>query len=210
MVGAGPLWAQQGRTLSFSHTLKDARGDPVGGVFWMHFSLHSAEGEATQVWWEEFPVAVDMGTYQVELGRERPIPHSLPEDLLLVVALDETELLRMPVEGTMWSDTDGVPSWGQKRPGKGPEGACALCEEAREARNSHRLQGMTFQQLETTLARRSIRLGEGIRRVAISQSPQEGLRLLCPPQHVAVGLEIPTPEQPEKAMELLCAPLEFP
>jgi len=209
VLGGVDLVAQERGTLVFGHTLKDSRGDPVGGVFWMKFSLHRGMADVQTVWSEELPVAVDMGNYLVELGKDRPIPADVPSELYLSVALEDTEIVRVPVAEHMWSmGPDGVSSWRWSATAAREAAGCASCDKAKEAANCERLQGMTFQQLEKTVAQRSVSIGSGVVRVTSVVEGTGAGRWVCPPGFVLVGMEGSLQGDADSPLQMLCAPLE--
>jgi len=65
------------RILVYSGQLLDDQGGPMGGVFPLTFSFHKKERGGTSLWSESHFVAVDSGTYVIELGRKRAIPRSI-------------------------------------------------------------------------------------------------------------------------------------
>lgn len=201
------LAAEPPVTLVFSHQMEDQRGDPIGGIYWLTFALHRDLGDTRILWTEEFPVAVDMGRYQVELGKERSFPDGLPLlESVLSVSLDGRELVRMKVEPTMLPGAQRPPE-----AGKEAAGGCPRCESAATADNAERLQGMTYQQLEATISAKKVRLGQKSVRSPMAGDPEaEGdlFHLMCPPGFVARGLEGRLKEGSVVSLQVVCSPLE--
>jgi hypothetical protein len=77
-VGAAeaPELPQRGRVLRYEGRLLDPTQKPLGGVYPLTFAIHQSPKGGKPVWSEGHFVAVDSGSYLIELGHQRPLaPH---------------------------------------------------------------------------------------------------------------------------------------
>lgn len=193
---AGPL-----KTLVFTGALNDGAGKPVGGIYNIRFGLHQQINDPKTLWSEDLFVAVERGSYQVELGKERPIPQTLPlTSFFLSILVDGVEVQRLPVVDTMVSS-------GVKEPAS--QGAtCAVCQEAAKAQNAEKLGGMTFAQLMETVAKRQVALGTSLHMTEpVGKKEGDIFFLTCPPGYVVTGIKGNANDSIRSA-QLVCAPLE--
>jgi hypothetical protein len=72
------------RILVYSGKLLDERAAPVGGVFPLTFAIYNKSRGGKALWSEKHFVAVNNGTYAVELGRKKSIPASVDLNRLYV------------------------------------------------------------------------------------------------------------------------------
>jgi len=191
------------KTLVYTGTVTDSKGATMGGVLWMRFALHRDKVDQKQLWFEEIYVAVEKGSYQVELGKQRPIPQAVDlTTLFLSVQVDGVEVQRVPVEASMISSASAEPA---AATGAGASGACGQCANAD---NASRLEGMTFQQLVETAAKRSIKVGATAHFTsAVGSGEGTPFRLTCPPGFVVTGLKGKAGDTLGN-LQLVCSPLE--
>lgn len=191
-------------TLVYTGALKDSRGAPVGGIFWFRFALHRGPKERKVLWSEEMYVAVDKGTYQVELGKERQVPQGIPlVGLYLSVAVDGVEVQRVQVDETMISG--GVK---KAKPAAVASTNCALCEVAERALTSDKIADMTVKQLLDKLAKKQIQVGTSSLFTAHAGSDEgEPFRLSCPAGFVVTGIKGKADDK-IRNLQLVCSPLE--
>jgi hypothetical protein len=83
LVSADPADAAR-RIIEYEGKLLDERGAPIGGVFPLTFAFYNRSRGGSAIWSERHFVAVDAGTYTVELGRQSTIPRSVNLDRLFV------------------------------------------------------------------------------------------------------------------------------
>ncbi|MEC9072668.1 MAG: hypothetical protein VX938_09830, partial [Myxococcota bacterium] len=104
--------ALAGKTLVHQGLLEDSRRKPIGGIFPLSFSLHKKPKGGKTLWSESHFVAVDHGTYEVELGTTRPISDKLDlSKLFLSVSLTGgDEIVREKVNVSGLRDTASEPS----------------------------------------------------------------------------------------------------
>lgn len=196
---AGPL-----KTLVFTGALNDGAGKPVGGIYNIRFGLHQRINDPKTIWTEDLFVAVEKGSYQVELGKERPIPQTLPlTTFFLSILVDGVEVQRVPV-------VDNMISSGVKEPSASAAAgaACARCQEAAKAQDSEKLGGMTFAQLMETVAKRQVALGTSLHMTEpVGKKEGDIFFLTCPPGYVVTGIKGNANDSIRSA-QLVCAPLE--
>ncbi len=208
-LGAGLRVARAGagagqKTLVYTGSLNDETGKPVGGVFWFRFALHRAKSEKKMLWSEELYVAVDRGTYQVELGKERPIPQALPlTDLFLAIHVDGIEVQRVRVDETMVSGGPAEPPSADPQPA-----ACEACKTAERAADADRLNGMSVEQLTELMARKEVQVGTGTHYTSsVGSSDGTPFRITCPPGTVVTGIKGKADDRISN-LQLICSPLE--
>lgn len=195
------------KTLVYTGALSDEKGGPVGGIYWFRFALHRSRSEAKMLWSEEMYVAVDRGTYQVELGKERPIPQALElTGLFLSAHVDGVEVQREQVADHMVSG--GPPKVAE--PGDAFAG-CELCRKAvvaERAEECERLGGMSVKQLSEQVAKKQVRVGTSAHFTS-SVGAGEGadFRLSCPPGFVVTGVKGKATDSIGN-LQLVCSPLE--
>jgi hypothetical protein len=196
------------KTLVYTGSLTDEEGGPVAGIYWFRFSLHRSRSEKKMLWSEEMYVAIDRGTYQVELGKERPIPQALAlTGLFLSVHIDGIEVHRQQVEESMVSG--GRSPVADVATGSGAE--CENCRKAvvaERAEDCERVGGMSAKQLVDQVAKKQIRVGTSAHFTS-SVGAGEGtpFRLTCPPGFVVTGIKGKA-EDTISNMQLVCSPVE--
>ena len=77
LLPAGEGLAAPGKTVVYEGKLQDANRKPIGGIFPLSFALHRNARKGRSLWKEEHFVAIDEGTYEVQLGSKTPIPSGL-------------------------------------------------------------------------------------------------------------------------------------
>lgn len=195
------------KTLVYTGSLADEAGGPVGGLYWFRFSLHRTKLEQKMLWSEEMYVAIDRGTYQVELGKERPIPQALElTGLFLAVHIDGVEVHRQQVEESMVSGGSAaveiVESGGHD---------CESCRKAvlaERADDCERVGGMSTKQLAAQIAKRQIRVGTSAHFTStVGSGEGTPFRLNCPPGFIVTGIKGKA-EDTIASLQLVCSPLE--
>ena len=205
LLSSGPVLAGSPRTLAFSGSLMDEKGAPMGGVYWVKFALHRGENDTKEIWSEEQYIAVEKGKYELELGKQRPVPR-VPSmtSLFLSIQLDGTEVQRVPVTDDM------LPAENKSAVAGGQAGGstCQKCVQAESAKDCQRLGGMTVKQLVNTAVKKEIEVG-GTAHFTSSVGGGEGtpFRLTCPPGFVATGIKGKAGET-ITSLQLVCSPLE--
>ncbi len=195
------------KTLVYTGSLTDEAGGPVGGIYWFRYSLHRTRLEQKMLWSEEMYVAIDRGTYQVELGKERPIPQALElTGLFLAVHIDGVEVHRQQVEETMIS---GGPAAAVDMVDGGAD--CEACRKAvlaERAEDCERVGGMSAKQLVAQVAKKQIQVGTSAHFTsAVGSGEGTPFRLSCPPGFVVTGLK-GTAGDTIANLQLVCSPLE--
>ncbi len=196
------------KTLVYTGSLTDEEGGPVGGIYWFRFSLHRSRSEKKMLWSEEMYVAIDRGTYQVELGKERPIPQALElTGLFLSVHIDGVEVHRQQVEDSMVSGGGGSTAEAAAGTGDGCED-CRKAVVAERAEDCERVGGMSAKQLVAQVAKKQIQVGSSAHFTS-SVGAGEGtpFRLNCPPGFVVTGVKGKA-EDTISNLQLVCSPLE--
>lgn len=199
--------AEPPKTMVYTGTLTDPNGTRVSGVFWAQFALHRDDKEKQQVWYEEFYMASENGSYQVELGKRRPIPQALDlTRLFLSLQIDGVEVQRVPVDVSMISGWQtGNPEGGQAVSGAG---ICEKCVQAERARDCEKLAGMSVKQLVDTAVKKEITVGSTAHFTsAVGSGEGTPFRLTCPPGFVVTGLKGKAGDSIGN-LQLVCSPLE--
>jgi len=205
MLSSSTLSAAVPKTLVYTGSLKDEKGAPVGGIYWFRYALHRGKADSKMIWSEEMYVAVDKGVYQVELGKERPIPQAIDlTGLWLSVAIDGTEIKREQVDSSMISGGSRHSAEARAAP---VDRVCAQCKRADTASNSDRLGGMSVKQLTHSLAKKQIEVGT-TSHFTSTAGTGEGteFRLTCPPGFVVTGLKGKAGDTITN-LQLVCSPL---
>lgn len=102
-----------GQIIAFEGRLQDSQRKPVSGVYTLSFSLHKKRKGGRSEWSESHFVAVDGGTYHVELGSKRDIGPTLKLDkLYLAVSLTGgSEIVREKIDpAAVRSDEAAAPT----------------------------------------------------------------------------------------------------
>jgi len=189
------------RTLIFEGALKDPKGTPISGIFWMKFSLHQHESDRKELWSEQTYVAVDQGRYVVELGKERRFPTRLElVGVWLKVAVDNTTVVTERVRPA-WIFSPG------EHMGEITKPQCDTCSRALGAANADKLSGLTLKQVTAVIAR-AIRPGRTRRTTSVAgKSDGKVFQLECPPGHVMTGIQ-GSADDTIRSIKLICRPLE--
>lgn len=205
LLAAVPVQAAGPRTLKFSGSLRDEKGAPMGGVYWIKFALHRSADDDKKIWSEEQYIAVEKGEYALELGKQRPVPR-VPSmtSLFLSIQLDGAEVQRVPVSQDMLMADAKTAAAGGAASGS----TCQKCVQAESAKDCQRLGGMTVKQLVNTAVKKEIEVG-GTAHFTSSVGGGEGtpFRLTCPPGFVATGIKGKAGET-ITSLQLVCSPLE--
>lgn len=200
-----PAFAASARTLVFTGQLSDEKGAPVAGIFWFRFGLHRGRSDKKVLWSEELYVAVDKGTYRLELGRERPLPQAVDLTTLFVsAAVDGVEVQRVSVDASMVAGTDPVGA------GEASAGvpACEACKTADMAADCQKVGGMSPNQLMEAVARRQVGIGTTSHFTSpVGSGDGTPFRLTCPPGYVVTGVKGKADDRISN-LQLICSPLE--
>ena len=200
------------KTLIYTGSLKDEKGGPIGGIYWFRYALHRTRNEQKMLWSEEMYVAIDSGNYQVELGKERPIPQALDlTDLYLSVTVDGHEISRTPIEPYMISggppDQAGDSPAGKRAAPVGAE-TCKHCQRADRAADAERLGGMSVKQVTNLVAKKQVQVGTAAHFTStVGSGDGSPFRLSCPPGFVVTGIKGKADEGIAN-LQLVCSPLE--
>lgn len=206
---ACPSLAAVPKTLVYTGSMADEKGAPVGGIYWFRFALHRSKSDQKMVWSEEMYAALDLGNYQVELGKERPIPQALDlTTLFLSVQIDGIEVHRLQIDNTMISGGSGRAATAGNDPAAGDSGSCDVCAKAKQAENCDRLGGMSVGQLANTVAAKQLKVGTTAHFTsAVGSGEGSPFRLTCPPGFVVTGIKGKADDKISN-LQLVCSPLE--
>jgi hypothetical protein len=204
-----PCLAAVPKTLVYTGSMADEKGAPVGGIYWFRFALHRSKSDQKMVWSEEMYAALDMGNYQVELGKERPIPQALDlTTLFLSVQVDGLEIHRLQVDNTMISGGSGRAATAGNKSAASDSGSCQDCEKAKRAEDCDRLGGMSVKQLANTVAAKQLKVGTTAHFTsAVGSGEGSPFRLTCPPGFIVTGIKGKADEKISN-LQLVCSPLE--
>ncbi len=205
--------ARQMRTvLEFDSRLKDETDKPVSGIFRMTFTL--LKGGKRRVWSESHWVAVDYGTYALQLGRKTSLPKDLePRDMVIQVAIDGAgTILREPLSGeTALAHVEvGGPSGKRTVPYADKAGFAYESEHAGVADRIGPYTGSLLAETIDKLDKRRSKVKVSRNRINLTSAGGVGgipFEQVCPPGTVAVGLRGGSGLYIDN-VQLICAPLE--
>lgn len=194
---SGPVFAES-PIVKFPGKLVADNGSPVGGIFFLRFSLHLSQKAPEDIWFEEMYVAVNNGTYLVQLGANKPLPSDTDlTQTFLQVTLDGLSISRVPVDPT-WLQVDN--------PSQMQMGVCRLCDRAETAGTAQRLDGLNLRQLKKVIVE-DLKPGEAVRlSSAVGGSAGASFKIECPPGFVATGLQ-GSADATINNISLICRPL---
>lgn len=218
------------RILVYTGRLLDERSAPIGGVFPLTFAFYAKSRGGKAVWSENHFVAVDKGSYIVELGRKKLIPRSVKIDSLYVgVRISGgVELVRerFVAEGNEPEEIIHHKTRDSKRgqtgggPNSGPVDLArkaTFAYHAGKADNAVKLDGLTLDQLKKVLGGGGSK-GGGDLAVTIpdkthNPKPAGGTggnpyEQLCPPNWVVTGLRGGSGLYVDR-VQIICSPLEL-
>ncbi len=205
LLASCPAHAASARTLVFTGQLSDEKGAPVAGIFWFRFALHRGRSDKKMIWSEELYVAVDRGSYRLELGKERPLPQAVDlTSLFLSAAVDGVEVQRVSIDASMVAGTAqddlAAPS--------ASAGGCDACKSAERAADCDKLAGMSPAQLMDTMGRKQVEIGSTSHFTSpVGSGDGTPFRLTCPPGYVVTGIKGKADDRISN-MQLVCSPLE--
>ena len=212
----------------YSGELIDEEGKPISGVFGITFQLFETEDGAENIWSERLFVAVDLGEYTVDLGRQNALPRNLTDQRRwLSVEVDGVgELLREQIPLRAPSATPpGVPARIEELSFASLADRAVSADTARVAENAERLGGKTLEEIDRypELYRQFMELrsqvhairNSGGTRVArrTTTTEQTGgpggahYRITCPDGQVVIGITGRAGNVVD-AIGVICAPLE--
>jgi hypothetical protein len=222
--------AGKSRVLRYSGVLHGQGGAPVGGIYRLEFSLYGSKEGKKAAWTEQHWVAVEAGSYSVDLGKVVPIGDKVPVDnaFIGVTLPGAGEILReklvvagvpRPSEPAPPPEPPGAksgrPTAGQ--PGEAPAptagGVIEYAEkagfayEAEHASNASKAFGLTLEELSKQVARPA-KVGATSRdtETAGGKGGYE-FELNCPKGYVVTGMKGAAGIYID-AVQLICSPLE--
>ncbi len=205
--------ARQMRTvLEFDSRLKDETDKPVSGIFRMSFTL--LKGGKRRVWSESHWVAVDYGTYALQLGRKSPLPKELdPREMVIQVAIDGAgTILREPLSGeqALTQVEVGGPSGKRIVPYAEKSGFAYEAEHAGVADRIGPYTGPLLAETIDKLDKRRSKVKVSRNRINLTSAGGVGgipFEQVCPPGTVAVGMRGGSGLYIDN-VQVICAPLE--
>ena len=107
------LMAQQ---IEYTGKLQDGELKPIGGIFPLTFGIYNSSKGGKSLWTESHFMAVEHGTYTVDLGSKRPLPKKLTDGhhFISVSLTGGAELLRERLDAQL------VKQEQQKKPDDSP------------------------------------------------------------------------------------------
>ena len=216
--GAGPAVMYEGR-------LQDGKRKPVGGIYPLTFSLHSRARGGKATWSESHFVAVDHGTYTVELGTRRALPADAKlDEMYLGVSLtggDEILRERLDPKAVRPGATTATAQAQAPPVAAGSDGrrvvdyaeTAGLAYEAEHAKVADRVGELGEEELREALRQASEAGGKtslgAARRYTASAGGEGGVQyeLVCPKGHVVTGVRGGSGIYLD-SIQLVCSPLE--
>lgn len=200
----------------------------LSGVFPITFSLHENEKDTTPIWQETHYVAVDLGTYTIDLGKQAQLPKELLHQRrwLAVEVQNLGELLREQITLKPHDDSHKDPPTKIKNLSFAELADRAVTADlAHVAADAQRLGGKTLAEIDRfgELNRQFVQLRARVNNIQamgnttvaerttmsdpIGTGPGEHFRLRCPAGQVVVGITGRANDAIRNA-RLICAPLE--
>lgn len=207
--------------------MQDAK-TPLSGVFPVTFELYDREKDDKPIWQEKHFVAVDLGTYTIDLGKQTSIPSALiGQRRWLAVSVDTLgELLREQITLNAYAPAESVaPKRIKDLSFAELADRAVTADHAHVAADAQRLGGKTLQEIDKfgELQRQFVQLRARVnniqnlggtsvaRRTSMSEpignGPGAHFRVQCPEGQVMVGLTGRADDAIRHA-QLICAPLE--
>lgn len=201
---------------------------PLSGVFPITFELYDAEKDDKPIWREKHFVAVDLGAYTIDLGKETAIPSELiRQRRWLAVRVDTLgELLREQITLNEFRPTERLAPKSIKNLSFAELADRAVtADHAYVAADAQRLGGKTLEEIDRfgELQRQFVQLRARVnniqnmggtsvaRRTSMSEpigsGPGAHFRVQCPEGQVMVGITGRADDAIRHA-KLICAPLE--
>lgn len=201
---------------------------PLSGVLPITFELYESEDDDTAIWKEKHYVAVDLGTYTIDLGKSTPIPSELiRQRRWLAVRVDTLgELLREQITLNEYQPTDKeAPKKIKNLSFAELADRAVTADHAHIAADAQRLGGKTLEEIDRfgELQRQFVQLRSRVnniqnmggtsvaRRTSMSEpignGPGAHFRVQCPEGQVMVGITGRADDAIRHA-QLICAPLE--
>lgn len=200
----------------------------ISGVFPITFELYEREKDTTPLWQEQHFVAVDLGTYTIDLGKQ----NTLPKDVLnqrrwLAVNVQNLgELLREQITLKPYkSEQPQPPTKIQNLSFAELADRAVTADLAHMAADAQRLGGKTLEEIDRfgELQRQFVQLRARVNNIQsmgnttvaerttmtdpVGNGPGEHFRLRCPAGQVVVGITGRANDAIRNA-QLICAPLE--
>jgi len=219
---AGAAHAAEPTHVAYEGQLLDSHRKPLSGIYPLTFSLYRSEKSSRPAWSESHYVAVEDGSYVVQLGDTRPIPSTLHLDRLYisVAVTGGSELVREklataaeeprveakdPEPGTPAPPRD-------KKPGSGDSYAeiAGFAYEADRAHNSDAVGGLTATEIRKIIkeSKSNVEVGGRTR----NSEPAGGTggqpyTLRCPKGYVVTGITGGAAAFVD-SIAIICSPLE--
>lgn len=210
-----PMVIYQGKLQNDTHK-------PVGGIYPLSFSLHTAFKSGRSVWSEAHYVTVDNGEYTIVLGRKYPIPTNvdLGSIYLSVSITGGGEIVREQIDPKSVMDTGSNPIVSaqprelsiKETGGSTVDYAetAGFAYEAGHAKAADKLGDVTAEQLldQIRAAKPKVKIG-GTKRYTASAGGEGGMpfELKCPSGYVVVGVRGGAALYMD-SIQLICSPLE--
>lgn len=212
----------------FVGELLDAANKPISGVFRFTFELHSSARSSTPLWSETTFVAVEIGSYTIDLGAQTPLPQNLlGNKAFLAVKIEGfNEILRQEVTLTPYqAPAPRVHPAVAELTFAALADRALLADRARHAEDADRIGGKTLAEIDRypELHRLFVELRQQVNvirttggtRVANRTTATERVggnagveyRVMCPEGQVVVGIS-GRADQGVDSLGLICAPLE--
>lgn len=212
----------------YTGELIDNENNPISGVFGVTFRLYEEEDSKQPIWSERLFVAVDLGTYTIDLGQQTPLAQNLTNQRRwLSVSVDTLgELLREQVVLRPYTPArETAPERIRELSFAALADRAVSADTARVAEDAERLGGKTLADLDRypELYRQVVELrsqvqairNSGGTRVARRTTTTETtggpggvhFRITCPEGQVVVGITGRAGSAID-ALGLVCAPLE--
>lgn len=200
----------------------------ISGVFPITFALYENEKDSTPLWEETHYVAVDLGTYTIDLGKQSALPKELLHQRrwLAVEVQNLGELLREQITLTPHThDREEAPTKIKNLSFAELADRAVTADLAHMAADAQRLGGKTLEEIDRfgELQRQFVQLRARVNNIQsmgnttvaerttmsdpVGTGPGEHFRLRCPAGQVVVGISGRANDAIRNA-QLICAPLE--
>lgn len=200
----------------------------ISGVFPITFELYDNEKDSTPIWQERHFVAVDLGTYTIDLGKQTALPaHLLNQRRWLAVNVQNLgELLREQITLKPHKDEQKqAPTKIDRLSFAELADRAVTADLAHVAADAQRLGGKTLEEIDRfgELQRQFVQLRARVNNIQsmgnttvaerttmsdpVGSGPGEYFRLRCPAGQVVVGITGRANDAIRNA-QLICAPLE--
>lgn len=200
----------------------------LSGVFPITFELYENEGDSTPFWQEQHFVAIDLGTYTIDLGAKEKLPKEvIKQRRWLAIHVEGLgELLREQITLTPHEDrTKETPTKIKKLSFAELADRAVTADLAHVAADAQRLGGKTLEEIDRfgELQRQFVQLRARVNNIQniggttvaertsmteeVGTGPGDHFQLKCPKGQVVVGVTGRANDAIRHA-KLICAPLE--